>query len=259
MFGTAKVAVVSGVGPGMGRSIALGLARGGVDVVLAARRAERLEAVAAEVRALGREPLVGPTDITDRDACQGLVAAAEERFGGIDVLVQNGHHEGDWQRVVDADPDVWRGIFDVNLFGALHLVQAVVPVMGERGGGSIILVNSGAAVRTPATMGAYSTSKAALAALTRTLAIEVGHCQIRVNGVYLGPVLGDNLTRLGAGAAAAAGTTVEEWLKVKATEMPLGFVPTPDQCAGAVLFLASDLAAAVTGQHLSVNGGQWLS
>jgi NAD(P)-dependent dehydrogenase (short-subunit alcohol dehydrogenase family) len=154
---------------------------------------------------------------------------------------------------------VWPGIFDVNLFGALHLVQAVVPVMGERGGGSIILVNSGAAVRTPATMGVYSTSKAALAALTRTLAVEVGHCQIRVNGVYLGPVLGDNLTRLGAGAAAAAGTTVEEWLKVKATEMPLGFVPTPDQCAGAVLFLASDLAAAVTGQHLSVNGGQWLS
>lgn len=259
MFGTAKVALVSGVGPGMGRSIALGLARGGVDVVLAARRAERLEAVAAEVRDLGREPLVVPTDITDREACRRLVAVAGERFGGIDVLVQNGHHEGDWQPVVDADPDVWRGIFDVNLFGALHLVQAAVPVMRDRGGGSIVLVNSGAALRTPATMGAYSTSKAALAALARTLALEVGRWQIRVNGVYLGPVLGENLERLGAGAAAAAGTTVEEWLKVKATEMPLGFVPTPDQCAGAVLFLASDLAAAVTGQHLSVNGGQWLS
>jgi NAD(P)-dependent dehydrogenase (short-subunit alcohol dehydrogenase family) len=259
MFGTAKVAVVAGAGPGMGRSIALGLARGGVDVVLAARRAERLEAVAADVRALGREPLVVPTDITDRAACQRLIAAAGERFGGIDVLVQNGHHEGDWQPVADANPDVWRGVFDVNLFGALHLIQAVVPVMRERGGGSIILVNSGAAVRTPASMGAYSTSKAALAALTRTLAVEVGRWQIRVNGVFLGPVLGENLARLGAGAAAAAGSTVEEWLKAKATEMPLGFVPTPDQCAGAVLFLASELAAAVTGQHLAVNGGQWLS
>jgi NAD(P)-dependent dehydrogenase (short-subunit alcohol dehydrogenase family) len=259
MFGTAKAAVITGVGPGMGRSIALGLARGGVDVVLAARRAERLEAVAAEIRALGRDPLVVPTDITDRASCQRLVDFAAERFGGIDVLVQNGHHEGDWQPVVDADPDVWRDILDVNLFGALHLVQAVVPVMRDRGGGSIILVNSGAAVRTPATMGAYSTSKAALAALARTLAVEVGGWRIRVNGVFLGPVLGENLTRLGAGAAAAAGSTVEEWLKVKATEMPLGFVPTPDQCAGAVLFLASDLAGAVTGQHLSVNGGQWLS
>jgi NAD(P)-dependent dehydrogenase (short-subunit alcohol dehydrogenase family) len=243
----------------MGRSIALGLARGGVDVVLAARRQDRLEAVAAEIRALGREPLVVPTDITSPEACQRLVAIAAERFGGVDILVQNGHHEGDWQPVTDADPDVWRGIFDVNLFGALHLVQAAVPVMRERGGGAIILVNSGAAVRTPPSMGAYSTSKAALAALTRTLAVEVGRWQIRVNGVYLGPVLGENLVRTGASAASAAGSTVEDWLKEKATEMPLGFVPTPDQCAGAVLFLASELAAAVTGQHLSVNGGQWLS
>src|SRR5215831_6548586 len=115
MFGTAKAAVITGVGPGMGRSIALGLARGGVDVVLAARRAERLEAVAAEIRALGRDPLVVPTDITDRASCQRLVDIAAERFGGIDILVQNGHHEGDWQPVVAADPDVWRDIFDVNL------------------------------------------------------------------------------------------------------------------------------------------------
>jgi NAD(P)-dependent dehydrogenase (short-subunit alcohol dehydrogenase family) len=257
MFGTGRVAIVAGVGPGMGRSIALGLARGGMDVVLAARRAERAEAVAAEVRVLGRESLVVPTDITDRDACRRLVAAAKDHFGGVDVLVQNGHHEGDWQHVVDADPDVWRSVFDVNLFGALHLVQAAVPVMRDRGGGSIVLVNSGAAVRTPASMGAYSTSKAALAALTRTLAVEVGCWGIRVNGVYLGPVLGENLERLGVGAA--AGSTVEEWLKVKATEMPLEMVPTADQCAGSVLFLASDLAAPVTGQHLAVNGGQWLS
>src|SRR5260370_17639616 len=92
MFGTAKVAVVTGVGPGMGRSIALGLARGGVDVVLAARRAERLEAVAAEVRALGREPLGVPTDITNREACQRLGAAAQERFRGVHSLLHHRHH-----------------------------------------------------------------------------------------------------------------------------------------------------------------------
>ncbi|WP_311445704.1 SDR family oxidoreductase [Frankia nepalensis] len=259
MFEPGRVAVITGIGPGMGRSIALGFARGGVDVVLAARRAERLEAVAAEVLALGREPLVVPTDITDADACRRLVDAAVARFGGVDILVQNGHHEGDWRPVLAADPDVWRGIFEVNLFGALHLVQAAVPVMRTRGGGSIILVNSGAAVRTPATMGAYSTSKSALAALARTLAIEVGGWGIRVNGVFLGPVLGENLERLGAGAADAAGASLDEWLEAKATEMPLGLVPTPDQCAGTVLFLASELATVVTGQHVAVNGGQWLS
>lgn len=254
-----KVAVVTGVGPGMGRSIAVGLAAQGLEVVLAARRAERVEAVAAEIRALGREPLVVPTDITDRDACRSLIDAATERFGGIDVLVQNGHHEGDWAPVLQADPDSWRAIFEVNLFGALHLVQAAVPRMQERGGGAVVLVNSGAALRTPPSMGAYSTSKAALANLVRTLALEVGRTGVRVNGVFLGPVEGENLSRTGAGAAEAVGTSLDAWLETKAAEIPLGHIPTPDECAGAVLFLCSDMAAAVTGQHLSVNGGQWIT
>lgn len=258
MFEAGKVAIVTGVGSGMGRSIALGFARGGVDVVLAARRADRLEAVAKEVRALGREPLVVPTDITDGDACRALVARTLDRFGGVDVLVQNGHHEGDWSTVLDADPESWRRIFEVNLFGALHLVQAAVPHMQERGGGAVVLVNSGAALRTPPSMGAYSTSKGAMANLVRTLALEVGRTGVRVNGVFLGPVDGENLSRSGAGAATAAGLSLEEWLAAKAeAEIPLGHIPTPDECAGAVLFLCSGLAAAVTGQHLSVNGGQW--
>ena len=259
MFGEGKVAIVTGVGPGMGRSIALGLARHGVEVALAARRAERLEAVAGDVRALGRAPLTVPTDITDRAACHDLVARTVERFGGVDFCVQNGHHEGDWTPVVDADPESWRAVFDVNLFGALHLVQAAVPEMRARGGGAVVLVNSGAALRNPVSMGAYSTSKAAVANLARTLALEVGQWNIRVNGVFLGPVLGENLARQGSRAAAAAGVTVEEWLTGKATEMPLGVIPTPDQCAGTVLFLCSDPAEVVTGQHISVNGGQWIT
>ena len=245
MFGEGKVAVVTGIGPGMGRSIAVGFARHGVDVVLAARRAERLDMVAADVRALGREPLVVPTDITDADACRALVAAAADRFGGVDYLVQNGHHEGDWARVMDADADSWRSIFEVNLYGALHLAQAAVPLMRERGGGAVVFVNSGAALRNPPTMGAYTASKAALATLVRTLALEVGEWKVRVNGIFLGPVQGENLDRPHIDLAA------------KAKEIPLGTIPTPDECAGSVLFFCSDLAAAVTGQHLSVNGGQW--
>jgi NAD(P)-dependent dehydrogenase (short-subunit alcohol dehydrogenase family) len=259
MFGAGKVAIVTGIGPGMGRSIAVGFAERGVDVALAARRVERLEDVAKEIRAIGREPLVAPTDITDRDACRSLVEQTVERFGGVDFLVQNGHHEGDWARVVDADADSWRSIFEVNLFGALHLVQSAVPHMRERGGGSIVLVNSGAALRTPPTMGSYSTSKSALAALARTLALEVGGWNIRVNGVFLGPVEGENLFRMGKGAASNAGVAFEQWVAQKAAEMPLGFIPTADQCAGTVLFLCSDLAQVVTGQHISVNGGQWIT
>jgi NAD(P)-dependent dehydrogenase (short-subunit alcohol dehydrogenase family) len=256
-----QVAVITGIGPGMGRSIALRFARHGAQVVLGARRVERLQAVADEVRALGVEPLVVPCDIADAAACGRLVDAARDRFGRIDVLVQNGHHEGDWSLGLDADPDEWRRIMDINLFGALHLVQRVAPIMspgpGQGDGGSIVLVNSGAALRTPPTMGAYSTSKAALSALTRTLALELGPRRIRVNGIYLGPVAGESLFEMGKGAAAAAGISMDQWVETKAREVPLGHIPTPDECAGSVLFFASALSAPVTGQHLSVNGGQW--
>ena len=250
MFGEGKVAVVTGIGPGMGRSIALGFARHGVDVVLGARRVERVEAVADEIRALGRDPLVVPTDISEQQACERIIDAAIDRFGGVDILVQNGHHEGDWKTVVDGDPDEWHRIFEINFFSAVYLIKAVVPTMTERGGGSITLINSGAALRVPQTMGAYATSKTALATLARQAAVELGPQQIRVNGIYLGPVEGENLVRIVKGDP-------EEWKKQKALEMPLQMIPTPDQCAGAVLFMASELAAAVTGQHLSVNGGQW--
>jgi NAD(P)-dependent dehydrogenase (short-subunit alcohol dehydrogenase family) len=129
MFDEGSVAVVTGAGPGMGRAIALGFARGGVDVVIASRRRERLEPIAEEVRALGREAVVVPADLSKPDDCRAVVDAAIERFGRLDHLVQNGHHAGDWARVADADPASWQEVFDVNFFGSLHLIQAAVPVM----------------------------------------------------------------------------------------------------------------------------------
>jgi NAD(P)-dependent dehydrogenase (short-subunit alcohol dehydrogenase family) len=243
----------------MGRSIALGFAARGVDVVLAARRKERLDAVADEIRALGREPLVQPADLSDQASCHALIDATVERFGRVDILVQNGHHEGDWVPAATADPDSWRHIFEVNFFGALHLSQRAIPTMTKQGRGSIVLVNSGAAVRNPPTMGAYSASKAALASLTRTMALGLGGVGIRFNGVFLGPVAVETLARSGQGDADATGSTLDEWLEKKAGEVPLGTIPTADECAGAVLFFASELAAPVTGQHLAVNGGQWIS
>jgi NAD(P)-dependent dehydrogenase (short-subunit alcohol dehydrogenase family) len=257
VFGDNKVAIVTGVGPGMGRSIAVGFARHGVDVVLAARRKDRLEAVAEEVRLLGREPLVVPTDITDRAACRQLVDAAAGRFGGVDIVVQNAHHEGDWATIADGDVASWQAIFDVNLFGALHLIQAALPEMRARGGGAVVLVNSGAVLSSPAHLGAYTASKAALAAVARTLAVEVGHWGIRANGVFLGGVMGDNIRQAAEHQAAAQGISVDDWYKRRNATLPLRHMPTADECAGPVLFLCSDLAAAVTGQHLSVNGGQW--
>jgi NAD(P)-dependent dehydrogenase (short-subunit alcohol dehydrogenase family) len=240
----------------MGRAIARGSAREGVDVVIASRRRERLEPIAEEIRALGREAVVVPADLSNRDDCRAVVDAAIERFGRLDHLVQNGHHAGDWVRVADADPDSWQQVFDVNFFGSLHLIQAAVPVMSDSS--SIVLVNSGAALRNPPTMGAYSASKAAMASLVRTSALELGP-KIRVNGIFLGPVTGESLDNGAAATAAATGITEEEFFRQRAQDLPIRQIPTPEQCAGSVLFFCSRLAAPVTGQHLSVNGGQWVT
>jgi NAD(P)-dependent dehydrogenase (short-subunit alcohol dehydrogenase family) len=256
MFRDGAVAIVTGAGPGMGRAIAVGFAERGVDVVLAARRRERLEAVADEIRSLGRDALVVPADLSRPEDCHAVVDRAVERFGRLDHLVQNGHHPGDWARVADADPDTWKHIFDVNFFGAMHLIQRAAPVMAD--GSSIVLVNSGAALRNPPTMGAYAASKAALASLVRTAALELGPTT-RVNGVFLGPVTGESLESGAEATARAQGVTVEEFFRQRAHELPIRQIPTPEQCAGSVLFFASQLAAPVTGQHLSVNGGQWVT
>jgi len=256
MFVEGSVAIVTGAGPGMGRAIAVGFAERGVDVVLSSRRVERLEEVAAAVRAAGREPLVVPADLSRADDCHRVIDATLRRFGRLDHLVQNGHHAGDWSSIVEADTDTWKHIFDVNFFGAMHLIQAAAPRMAEAS--SIVLVNSGAALRNPPTMGAYSASKAALASLVRTAALELGP-RTRVNGVFLGPVTGESLDTGAEASAAAQGVTPEEFFRKRAEELPIGQIPTPEQCAGSVLFFASSLAAPVTGQHLSVNGGQWVT
>ena len=184
--------------------------------------------------------------------------AAVERFGGVDYLVQNGHDEGDWGPTVEADAGMWRRVFEVNLFGTLGLVQACVPEMLKRGGGSIVFVSSGASIQAPPGMGAYAASKAALASLTRSLAVELGPKAIRVNEVVLGATAGETLRGASQKAAAMIGITADEWMQRKPQEYALRAIPEPEDCAGSVLYLCSDMAKPVTGVHLPVNGGQWV-
>jgi NAD(P)-dependent dehydrogenase (short-subunit alcohol dehydrogenase family) len=253
-----RVAIVTGIGSGMGRSIALRFAAEGARLVLGARREAYLKEVAAEAAALGPEPLVVPTDLASERDCARIAERAIEHFGGVDVFVQNGTFVGDFVDAMDADIGMWRQAMDVNLFGALAIAQTVVPSMRARGGGRIVLVNSGAALSNPPKLGAYAASKAALASLARTMANELGHSGILVNSLTLGPVQGENTSR----AIAPPGASDEERERLvaeKGKALPLGHMPTPDECASAVLFLASPLAAAVTGQNLVVNGGQWVT
>jgi NAD(P)-dependent dehydrogenase (short-subunit alcohol dehydrogenase family) len=252
-----KVAIVTGVGPGLGRDIALLYAREGADLVIAARNEERVAQLATEIEGLGRQVVGVPTDISDRAACQRLVASGLERFGSVDILVQNGHYDGDYKPVAESDPQDWRDIMEVNLFGAFHLVQAVVPGMVERGDGRIILVNSGASTDPPPTLGAYAASKAALASLVRTLAVELGPSGIRANGIQLGPMTGENFRLYLEDLARTNSRTYDEELTVWNEQFALRYTPTTEECAGTALYLASDLARPVTGQSIAVNGGKW--
>jgi NAD(P)-dependent dehydrogenase (short-subunit alcohol dehydrogenase family) len=157
----------------------------------------------------------------------------------------------------DSDPDDWRTIMEVNLFGALHLVQLVVPSMREHGDGRIVLINSGASTDPPPLLGAYAAAKAALASLARSIAVELGPEGIRANGVQLGPVQGENWDGWVQSGSQAAGMTPEEFEVDQCKDVPLRNVPSADDCAGAVVFLASDLARPITGQSLAVNSGRW--
>jgi NAD(P)-dependent dehydrogenase (short-subunit alcohol dehydrogenase family) len=252
-----KIALVSGVGPGMGRDIALAFAREGAAVVLGARTTERVEAVAAEVEALGRRALPVRLDITDRASCDAAVTAAVDAFGTIDILVNNAFDDGDFKRFADADLTAWRRTVDVNLFGTLELTQAVVPVMTEHGGGRIVMINSMSAVRIRERFGAYAVSKAALATATKSLALELGRFGIRVNGVHPGYIWGDSVEQYFAYQAARRGVTPQDVYDEVAGETALGYLPPSSEIAGSVVFFASDLSTPVTGQSLGVNAGHW--
>lgn len=250
-----KVAIVTGIGPGMGRAIALACAREGAKLAIGARRAPQLEEVAAEIEAVGAQVIALPTDIADRQQCQRLVEATVKHFGAIDILVQNAAHGGDFTPAASADPDSWRAIMDCNFFGALHLTQLCVPHMKDRGDGRIILINSGAALGPPPNFGAYAASKSALSSLVRSLAVELGGDGIRVNGVSLGLIDGESFGAYAARLAKRSGRSVDEILQEVAESLPLGTIPSPEDCAGAIVFLASDLARPITGQNIRVNGG----
>jgi len=252
-----KVAIVSGVGPGLGRSVALAFAREGARLVLAARNAEYLTKVAQEIAAAGGESLAVPTDVISRDACAALVEAAVQCYGRIDVLVNNAFRGGVEPRFEEVDLQLWRDVFEVNVFGSLQLTQAVVPSMREAGGGSIVFINSMSARVIEPGMGGYAASKGALLVAARTLAKELGPYGIRVNSVVPGYIWSEKLARYFHWLAEREGRSFEAVREDIAGRTALHHIPDSDEIADTVVFFASDLSRAVTGQALDVNAGHY--
>ncbi|MFH8345510.1 SDR family oxidoreductase [Streptomyces sp. NPDC018045] len=251
-----RTVIVSGVGPGLGRAIALRAARSGADVVLAARTGTRLAEVAAEIEANGRRALAVPTDITDESSAAHLVETATRAFGRVDVLIHNAFAAPPLVELGDAEPDDIRAGFETNVIAALRLTRLCAPALAESRG-SVVMINSAVIRHSRPGFGAYRMAKAALLSAARSLAAELGPRGIRVNTVAPGYIWADALREGFGHAAAQRGVTAQQVYDEVAETLDLRRLPEPDEVADAVLFLASPAARAVTGQCLDVNAGEF--
>jgi NAD(P)-dependent dehydrogenase (short-subunit alcohol dehydrogenase family) len=251
-----KTVVVCGVGPGLGREVAEKALRDGARVVLAARTAAKLEALAKELDASGESIACVPTDLTDQGQCDALAAAAAERFGGVDALVQVAALDAVFGSLADAPLEDFQRTFDTNVLGPVRLARAVAPIMKKGGGGSIVLVGSQAMLHPQTPQIAYGASKGGLLSAMYYMAKELGPDKIRVNMVVPTWMWGPPVEAYVKMTAKQRGCSEDEVIGEITAGMPLGEIPADDDVAEAIVFFASDRARMITGQRLLVNAGE---
>lgn len=242
-----RVALVTGASRGIGRAIAHAYAAAGAKVALASRKQESLDRVAREIADAGGEPLPIACHTARADEVADLVAAVEEAWGGVDVLVNNAATNPHFGPVLTADEAHWDKTFEVNVKGYFQLAKACAPSMRERGGGSIVNVASVAGQVPYRGLGVYSVTKAAVLMLTRVLARELAGDDIRVNAIAPG------LIETRFSEALWADPDVRD--RVTAS-IPLGRIGRPEELTGIALYLASDAASYTTGATFFVDGGE---
>jgi NAD(P)-dependent dehydrogenase (short-subunit alcohol dehydrogenase family) len=243
-----RVAVITGASRGIGAAVAQAFAGAGARVVLASRKLEGLEAVAAEIRAGGGEAVAMACHTGRAADVEALAARAEEAFGGIDVLVNNAATNPHFGPLLEADEGQWDKTFEVNVKGYVHAIRACVPRMRARGGGAIVNVASVAGLVPHSGLGVYGVSKAAVLMVTKTLAAELAP-DVRINAIAPGLIQ----TRFSEGL----------WATPEIRDRALRAIPQrrigqPDDLVGAVLYLASDASRYTTGAVIVIDGGQTL-
>jgi 2-hydroxycyclohexanecarboxyl-CoA dehydrogenase len=244
-----KTAIVTGGAGGIGSATCRRLAADGAKVAVFDMNLEAAERVAAEIRANGGSAAAFKCDITDRAQVDAAVAATEAQLGPVDVLVNNAGWDV-FKPFVKTVPAEWARLIDINLTGALHMLHAVLPGMSERKSGHIVNVASDAARGGSSGEAVYSACKGGLVALSKTLAREHARFGINVNVVCPGPTD----TALLAGVAEGARDPAK-LIEAFRSAIPMGRLGQPDDLANAIAFFASDDAAFITGQVVSVSGG----
>jgi NAD(P)-dependent dehydrogenase (short-subunit alcohol dehydrogenase family) len=253
-----KVVVITGVGPGMGRKLAVEAAKQGAKVAISARSVGFLDEVLHEVKGGGGEGISVPTDVSRMEDCLALAAATVAAFGRIDGLVNSAYYHPDWKSFEEADLDQWARAYDVACMGAMRMIRAVLPQMKAQGGGAIVNVNTMATRKPMIGEGGYAIAKAGLGQVTRQMAVELGGYGIRVNQTVMGWMNGVPVQGFIDGMV-AAGHKREEVEGQIISRIALKRIPPDQNCAKPVLFLLSDLASEVTGASLEVNGGEWVA
>ena len=244
-----KTVVVTGGGKGIGRGIAMAMARCGAQVVVSGRDAGALASVVADIEAMGVRALAVPGDITRADDRQRLIAGTMERFGAIDGWVNNAGSaaSGDVGPLDTIDEGKWDRVVDLNLKAAFFAAQAAASAM-VRGGSIVNITSRSASYPNPGT-GHYGAAKAALESLTRTMAAEWGHRGIRVNAVAPGVVMTEELAKT---------LNTEARIRRQVETVPLRRLGTPDDIGPLCAYLVSDEAAWTSGALIAVNGGSFV-
>ncbi|MBO0680916.1 SDR family oxidoreductase [Mycolicibacterium sp. S2-37] len=251
-----KVVVVSGVGPALGTTLARRCAEEGADLVLAARTVERLEDVARQVTDLGRRAVSIGTDITDEAQVNNLVEQTLQEYGRVDVLINNAFRVPSMKPLANTTFEHMKDAIELTVFGALRMIQGFTPALAEANG-SVVNVNSMVVRHSQAKYGAYKMAKSALLAMSQSLATELGEQGIRVNSILPGYIWGGTLKSYFEHQANKYGTSVDDIYNAAAVNSDLKRLPTEDEVASAILFMASDLSSGITGQTLDVNCGEY--
>ena len=242
-----KVAIVSGASRGIGEAIAIAFAEAGARVAVSSRKLDGVQAVAKKIQDLGGEAIALAAHVGQIDQCHGLVKSVVERFGKVDVLVNNAATNPYFGPMMNVEWGAWDKTFEVNVKGYFAATRAVVKhLYSRKAPGSIVNVASVVGLMGSPLQGVYGMTKAAVISMTKTLAMELGSAGVRVNAIA--PGLVD--TRF-----ASALTANDEVRKQVEQRTALGRIATPDEISGAALYLASDAASYVTGAVLTVDAG----
>ena len=245
-----RVALVTGGSQGIGKAVAAMLAQEGASVVIAARGAELLDKVAAEIRAAGGKVHAVAADVSQAADCERLVAETIKTFGRLDILVNNAGTSatGEFESVTD---EAWQADFNLKLFAAIRLARLVVPGMRQHGWGRIINMTNIGAKQPRAKSMPTTVTRAAGLAFTKAMSKEFAASNILVNTVCIGLIKAGQHER----KAARAGVPVEQMYDAMGKDIPLGRVGRAEEVASVVAFLASEAASYVTGSSVNLDGG----